>query len=119
MERREYQTVSLTDAINTSPPSGRPLFTIFGAKARFGGDLARERTAEARRALRATGRSLGRPSPFHDEANVRATQALLADPAIPKAEVTRRLGVSRTSPYRSFPGGKPDAFIGHSARRPA
>ena len=55
---------------------------------------------------------LGRPSPFHDSANVRAAQALLADPTVPAADVARRFGVSRNTLYHWFPGGAPEAFTG-------
>lgn len=112
LERRQCRLVSLTESIDTGSPDGRTVFAVFAAMARFEADLRRERTADAHRVARATGRRLGRPSCFHDSANVRAAQAMLADPTVAAAEVARRFGISRNTLYRWFPGGAPDAFTG-------
>ena len=88
------------------------MFAVFGAMARCEADLRRERTADAHRVALATGRRLGRPSPFHASANVLAAQALLADPTVPVVKVARRFGVSRNTLFRWSPGGAPDAFTG-------
>ena len=119
LERRQCRLVSLTESIDTGSPDGETVFAVFGAMARFEADLRRERTAHAHRVARATGRRLGRPSRFHESANVRAAQALLADPSIPAAEVARRFGISRNTLYRWFPGGAPDAFTGPLEGGPA
>jgi len=118
LERRQCRLVSLTESIDTGSPNGGTIFAVFAAMARLEADLGRERTADAHRVARATGRHLGRPSCFHDSANVRMAQALLADPSIPTAEVARRLGISRNTLYRWFPGGAPDAFTGSLVEGP-
>lgn len=112
LERRQCRLVSLAESIDSGARDGGTVFAVFSAMARCETDLRRERTADAHRVARATGRRLGRPSPFHDSANVRAAQALLADPTVPAVEVARRFGVSRNTLYRWFPGGAPEAFIG-------
>ncbi|MCY4430784.1 MAG: recombinase family protein [Rhodospirillales bacterium] len=119
LERRQCRLVSLSEPIDTGARDGGTVFAVFGAMARCEVDLRRERTADAHRVARATGRRLGRPSPFHDSANVRAAQSLLADPTVPAAEVARRFGVSRNALYRWFPGGAPDAFTGSLEGGPA
>ena len=119
LERRQCRLVSLTESIDTGARDGRTVFALFGAMARCDADLRRERTADAHRVARATGRRLGRPSPFHDSANVRAAQALLADPTVPAAAVARRFGISRNTLYRWFPGGAPEAFTGPLQGGPA
>ena len=119
LERRQCRLVSLTEAIDTGARDGGTVYAVFGAMARCDANLSRERTADAHRVARATGRRLGRPSPFHNSANVRAAQALLADPTVPAAEVARRFGVSRSTLYRWFPGGAPDAFMGPLEGGPA
>ena len=119
LQRRQCRLVSLTESIDTGSPDGGTVFAVFGAMARFEADLRRERTADAHRVARTTGRRLGRPSRFHESANVRAAQALLADPSIPAAEVARRFGISRNTLYRWFPGGAPDAFTGPLKGGPA
>ncbi len=119
LERRQCQLVSLTEAIDTTSAEGHLVFVIFRAMARFEADRSRERTANAHLVARATGTRLGRPSPFHDRANVQVAQKLLADPSIPAAEVARRFGVSRNTLYRWFPGGAPEAYTGHLEVGPA
>ena len=119
LERRRCRLVSLTESIDTGARDGGTVYAVFGAMARCDADLRQERTADAHRVARATGRRLGRPSPFHDSAKVRAAQALLADPTVPAAEVARRVGVSRSTLYRWFPGGAPEAFTGPLEGEPA
>lgn len=119
LERRQCQLVSLTESIDTGARDGGTVFAVFGAMARCDANLRRERTADAHRVAQATGRRLGRPSPFHDSAKVRAAQALLADPTVSVAEVARRFEVSRSTLYRWFPGGAPEAFTGPLEGEPA
>ena len=119
LEKRGCQLVSLTEAIDTTTPGGDLVFAVFGAMADFIADLNRERVKESYRAAKAAGRRWGRPSPFHDPANVRVAKAMLADRSISRAEIARRFGVSRNVLYHWFPGGDPDAYTGerHSRRR--
>ncbi len=91
LERRKCRLVSLTESIDTAARDAGTVFAVFGAMACSEADLRRERTADAHRVARATRRRLGRPSPFHDSANGRAAQVLLADPSVPAVEVARRL----------------------------
>ena len=112
LERRGCQLASLTEAIDTGSPGGRLVFTIFGAIAQFESDLNRERTVLAHRSAKANGKPWGRPSVFHDPATVRTAKALLRDPAVSRAEAARRLGVSKLTLRRWFPGYKPEAFTG-------
>ena len=85
---------------------------MFRALAEFEADINRERTEESYRAATVAGKSWGRPSLFHHAVNVRAAQALLADPSITKREVAKRFGVSVTTIYRWFPHGDPSAYQG-------
>ncbi len=117
LQRRGCQLVSLTEAIDTGSTGGKLVFAVFGAMAEFEADLNRERTMEARRAAKAAGRPWGRPSPFHDPENVRAAQAMLADPDVSVAEVARHFATTRNVIYRWFPGGDPQAFDGRDHRR--
>ena len=117
LERRGCELVSLTEAIDTSTPGGKLVFAVFGAMAEFEADLVRERTEESYRAAKAAGRRWGRPSVFHDPENVRAAQAMLRDPSIPRGEIARRFGVSRNVIRRWFPGGDPDAYDGTEHRK--
>ncbi len=97
LERRGCELVSLTEKIDTSTPGDRVVFTVMAALAQFESDLNSERTKEACRAIRATGRHWGRPSPFHDPETVKTAKALVAAGTLTKPEIAKRLGVSKTT----------------------
>ena len=116
MEGRGCELASLTEAIDTSSPGGRLEFTIFAAVAQFEADLNSERTRLAYKASRGTGKRWGRPSVFHDPATVTIAKALLRDTSVSRAEAACRLGVSKTTLRRWFPGYDPEAFRGRNGR---
>ena len=68
---------------------------MFPALAEFEADANQERTAESYKTSVTAGRKWGRASPFHDPASVRMAKALLAAPRVARAEICRRLGLSR------------------------
>ena len=72
------------------------MFHIFGALAEFEHCLIRERTIAGLAAARARGRKGGR-RPALSSADVRKAAAMLADPAITKAEIAKHFGVSRVT----------------------
>jgi len=61
LSAREVGFRSLTEGIDTTTPSGRLVFHLFGALAEFERELIRERTIAGLTAARARGRSGGRP----------------------------------------------------------
>ncbi|MHB8508387.1 MAG: recombinase family protein [Candidatus Dormibacteria bacterium] len=61
LERQGIAFRSLRESIDTATPSGKLIFHIFGALAEFERDLIRERTVAGLAAVRARGRSGGRP----------------------------------------------------------
>lgn len=87
---------SLTESIDTTSSGGRLVFHIFGALAEFEHCLIRERTIAGLAAARARGRKGGR-KPALSTADVRKAAAMLADPAITKAEIAKHFGVSRVT----------------------
>ena len=87
---------SLTELIDTTSSGGRLVFHIFGALAEFEHCLIRERTIAGLAAARARGRKGGR-RPALSPADVRKAAAMLADPAITKAEIAKHFGVSRVT----------------------
>lgn len=87
------------------PTSWRLVFHLFAALAEFERSLIGERTRAGLAAARARVRVGGR-RPALDESGLVAARALLADPSIPVREVASRLGVSRTTLYGYFPGGR-------------
>lgn len=96
---------SVTEAIDTTTPGGKLTFHIFAALAEFERSIIRERTQAGLKAAVARGRKGGRPPALTDDDRA-AAKALLRDPAISVGEVARRLGISETTLYRHFPGGR-------------
>ena len=60
-ERKKVHLVSLKEQIDTSTPTGKFLFTLMSAIAKFERDVIAERTKEGLRSARARGRFGGRP----------------------------------------------------------
>lgn len=96
---------SLTEAIDTSTPAGRFLFSVLGALAAMEREIIIERTRAGLRAAAARGRRGGRP-PALDEAKVRAAKAMMRGGEMTTAEVAKQLGVSPSTLYRHLPGGR-------------
>jgi DNA invertase Pin-like site-specific DNA recombinase len=96
LNNREIGFKSLTEAIDTTNPSGRLVFHIFGSLAEFEHDLIRERTIAGLQAARARGRKGGRKLSM-SESDIRKAAAMLSDPDITKKEVAKHFSISRTT----------------------
>jgi DNA invertase Pin-like site-specific DNA recombinase len=90
---------SLTEGVDTTSPTGKLVFHVFGALAEFERDLIRERTLAGLASARARGRMGGRPRAM-DEERVRVASRLMKDPEVSVAEVCRAVGVSSATLYR-------------------
>ena len=90
---------SLTEGVDTTSPTGKLVFHMFGALAEFERDLIRERTMAGLASARARGRQGGRPRAM-DEEKVRVASRLMKDPEVSVAEVCRAVGVSSATLYR-------------------
>ena len=90
---------SLTEGVDTTSPTGKLVFHVFGALAEFERDLIRERTMAGLASARARGRKGGRPRAM-DEEKVRVASRLMKDPEVSVAEVCRAVGVSSATLYR-------------------
>ena len=89
---------SLTEQIDTTTPSGRLIFHVFGALAEFERDLIRERVQAGLRSARARGRMGGRP-PISAEIKAIA-QTLLADKSLSSKQICERLGIAKSTLYK-------------------
>ena len=78
------------------------MFHLFAALAEFERGVIRERTLAGLRAARARGRTGGRP-PALKAKDLTMAKALLKDPEITVAEITKRLGVAASTLYRHLP----------------
>jgi len=100
LEGRGVGFRSVTEAIDTTTPGGRLIFSIFGALAAFERDLVRDRTIAGLEAARTRGRVGGRPTVM-TPARIEAARALLAVPGATVTSVAKDLGVSRATLYRN------------------
>ncbi len=94
LEDRGVGFRSLTESIDTTSPSGKLIFHIFGALAEFEHSLIRERTLAGLASARARGRKGGR-KPALSKGDVQKAAAMLKDPQITKMEVAEHFKVSR------------------------
>lgn len=107
LEKREIGFRSLHESIDTTSPSGRLTFHLFGALAEFERDLIRERTAAGLAAARTRGRIGGRPTVMTPQKLEIAT-SMLAEKAPDGAsrhtvdDVAKTIGVSRATIYRAL-----------------
>jgi DNA invertase Pin-like site-specific DNA recombinase len=100
---------SLTEAIDTTTPGGKPVFHLFAALAEFERGVIRERTLAGLQAARARGRTGGRP-PALAAKDLAVAKALLQDPGITVLEVAKRLGVAASTLYRHLPRARTTAL---------
>ncbi|MCP3877275.1 MAG: recombinase family protein [Sulfitobacter sp.] len=90
---------SLTEAVDTTTPTGRLVFHVFGALAEFERDLIRERTQAGLAAARARGRVGGRPSKITPE-KLAVVQSMYDSKQHTVAAIAETVGVSRATVYR-------------------
>lgn len=105
LNRRQIGLKSLTEAIDTTTPGGRFLFTILGALAQMEVELLRERTKAGLEAARARGRVGGRPKAL-DATKIAVIQALMAQGILTVDEIAEQVGVATSTIYRHLPGGR-------------
>lgn len=105
MTKREIGLKSLTEAIDTSTPSGRLAVHLFASMAQFEAEQVKLRCAAGRAAAIARGRMGGRPRSM-DDTKLRIARTLMADSQLSMAEIARQVGVAPSTLYRTLPGGR-------------
>jgi putative DNA-invertase from lambdoid prophage Rac len=89
--------VSLTEALDLTTPTGRAMVGLLSVFAAFAHDILRERTRAGIAEARLQGKHLGRPVTVGKQAGqIRKLYRV----GISKAEIGRRLDISRTSVRR-------------------
>lgn len=102
LNARGVQLRSLTEnLIDTTSPSGKMVFGIFGLMAEFERDMLRQRTNAGLAAARKRGRVGGRPKSI-DVADLKKARVMLASGDYTKTEVAAELGVSRHTLWREL-----------------
>ena len=97
LEQRGVGFRSITEAIDSTTPSGRLVFHLFGALGQFERDLIRERTRAGLVAAAARGRKGGR-KPVVTEEKLRRARALISQ-GLNVREAAVRLKISKTALY--------------------
>jgi DNA invertase Pin-like site-specific DNA recombinase len=95
---------SLTDAIDTSTPSGRFFFHVMASLAQMERELNIERTRAGLAVARQLGRTGGRTRKM-TESKIASAKKLLTD-GVPPRDVAKNLGVSIPTLYRWLPASK-------------
>jgi DNA invertase Pin-like site-specific DNA recombinase len=114
LERREIGFRSVSEGIDTTSPSGRLIFHIFGALAEFERELIRERTRAGLAAARARGRRGGRPAVM-TEHKLRVAREMLATGEHTMAQIAATLGVGRATLYRHLETKRPPTQVSSSS----
>lgn len=105
LQAREIGLQVITQAIDTTTPSGRLTFHLLAAIAEFERELTLERTQAGLAQARSLGRRGGR-KPAMGEPEIRRAKAMLSDRSITVEEVARQMGVQPSTLYRHIPGGR-------------
>jgi DNA invertase Pin-like site-specific DNA recombinase len=92
---------SVTENIDTTTPSGKLIFHVFGALAEFERDLIRDRTQAGLVAARARGKYGGRPGRLNPKQRT-LLQTLYADKKNSIADILNALHISKSTLYRSL-----------------
>ena len=102
LNARGVQLRSLTEnLIDTTTPSGKLVFGIFGLMAEFERDMLRQRTNAGLAAARKRGRVGGRPKSI-DARALKKARAMLASDNYTRTQVAAELGVSRHTLWREL-----------------
>ncbi|MBE0472358.1 MAG: recombinase family protein [Methyloprofundus sp.] len=103
LDAKQVEFTSITDNIETSTPSGKLMFHIFGALAEFERNLIRERTTAGLKAARARGRLGGRKRKLTAH-QIEMAKSLLDKPnnTLTVQEVAKQLNVSRATLFRAL-----------------
>jgi len=99
LEERGVDFRSLTEGINTTSPSGKLVFHLFGALAEFERGLIVERTKAGLEAARARGRKGGRPPKMTPE-KLEVARSMHDSGKHSVAAIAETVGVRRATLYR-------------------
>lgn len=97
LENRQIGFQSLTESIDTTNPTGKLIFHIFGSLAEFERDLIRERIKAGLTAAKKRGVKFGRPSALNE--NDKAVALAMFNGGASKIAIARHFTVTRQTIY--------------------
>ena len=97
LEDRKIGFQSLTENIDTTSPTGKLIFHIFGSLAEFERGLIRERVKAGLEAAKKRGKKFGRPDALDDKAKEMAFA--MFNGGAPKIDIARHFNVTRQTIY--------------------
>jgi DNA invertase Pin-like site-specific DNA recombinase len=100
LEKKEIGFRCVTQQLDTTSPTGKLIFHVFGAISEFERALIRERTAAGLKVARARGRLGGRPKVL-DQEKITIAQSLYDDGKTTVEKICKTLGISRATFYRN------------------
>jgi len=98
LEEQQVGLWSLHESIDTSTPTGKLTFHLFGALAEFERNLVQERTQAGLAAARARGRQGGRPPALDQDKRALAVK-LYHEGQLPIARICSMMGISKPTLY--------------------
>jgi DNA invertase Pin-like site-specific DNA recombinase len=102
---RDIGLKSLTEAVDSTTPSGRLAVHTLAALAQYEVEQKRLACAAGRRAAVARGRLGGRPRAL-DERKLTVARALMAEGSLSMSDIALQVGVAPSTLYRTLPGGR-------------
>ncbi|KQP46675.1 hypothetical protein ASF31_05565 [Brevundimonas sp. Leaf280] len=115
--RRDIGLKSLSEAIDSTTPSGRLAVHTLAALGQYEVEQKRLACEAGRRAAIARGRLGGRPKAM-DETKLKIAKALMADDQLSMSEIARQVGVAPSTLYRTVPGGRGSVALTASHSEP-
>lgn len=97
---QEIGFVSIAEGINTTTPGGKLVYHLFSAFAEFQRDIIVENTLCGIEAARRAGKPIGRPRAMTARQIVQARR-IIAEQKLSRAQIAKRLGVSRMTLHRA------------------
>jgi DNA invertase Pin-like site-specific DNA recombinase len=105
LNRRGIGLKSLTEAIDTTSPHGRFLFSILAGINQLEVEVLRERTKAGLQAARDRGRVGGRPRSL-DGTQIEVARTLMTSGQLTMRQIAKHVGVTPSTLYRTLPGGR-------------
>ena len=84
-------------ALDTTTPSGRMIYSVFSALAEFEREMIRERIIAGQKRAKSQGIKIGRPTKMNDA--VRASVRMLRDKGVPIRQISKRLEIGVGTVY--------------------